>query len=653
MLALIPLVGLVYFTSQVVWEKLEVARELDVLHQYTDLSVKLSAFVHESQKERGFTAGFVASNGQKFSVELSRQRDQTNEQLEELKSFLDSFDPENAPSSFKKVFGRARQELDHLESKRASISNLSISTADAIGYYTGLHAQLLGLVSEVAKVSHEADISLAVTAYANFLLAKERNGVERAVMNGVFVKNAFSGDTLRRFTSLVAEQTAYTHAFTSLATDEQNSFYTSKMQNSAVEDVARMEALAFEKASEGDFGVDPSYWVKTITAKINVLKVVEDHLADDLESLMDNVRSAATRSLTLNIVIGLLSLIVTLIAGAMVAKSILRPVNQAISELSVASQEINEASSEVFGASNSLSDGASNQASSLEETSASLEEMSAMTRQNADNTRHATALAKDVGNSAQESQVSIENLSAAIGSIKNSADETAKIVKTIDEIAFQTNLLALNAAVEAARAGDAGKGFAVVAEEVRSLAQRSAEAAKNTAVLIDESQGNAERGVTVSKEVEAVLKEIITGVQKINGVISEVAVASEEQAKGIAQINDSVAQMDQITQSNAAHSEQTAATSRELSSQSQDLSSIVQALSTIIHGASASLRGSGPAVLTNGDAAKRLVKTRSKAAASPTTAQPAAATAGPSEKQAAVLEPAKIIPLNDGDLENF
>ncbi|HUJ75214.1 MAG TPA: methyl-accepting chemotaxis protein, partial [bacterium] len=178
----------------------------------------------------------------------------------------------------------------------------------------------------------------------------------------------------------------------------------------------------------------------------------------------------------------------------------------------------------------------------------------------------------------------MERMSAAIASIKEAADKTAKIIKTIDEIAFQTNLLALNAAVEAARAGDAGRGFAVVAEEVRNLAIRSAEAAKDTSALIEDSQERAGQGVTVSGEVGKLLSDVRGAVESVNGLLGEVTAASKEQNKGIAQINLAVGQMDTVVQASAANAEETAAASEELSAQAESLAQIVSSLKQIVLG---------------------------------------------------------------------
>lgn len=250
---------------------------------------------------------------------------------------------------------------------------------------------------------------------------------------------------------------------------------------------------------------------------------------------------------------------------------------QALSQVSTASQQVTAVSGQISGSSQALSSSATAQASSLEEVSSSLQEMSSMTRQNASNAKEARSLSEGARGTAAKGVDSMKRLSDAINRIKASSDSTAKIVKTIDEIAFQTNLLALNAAVEAARAGDAGKGFAVVAEEVRNLAMRSAEAAKNTSNLIEESVKNAEGGVNINQEVLANLREINEQVNKVSEVMAEIASASDQQSQGIDQITTAVQQMSDMTQQNAANSEESAASAVELDNLAHKMQKMVDA----------------------------------------------------------------------------
>jgi len=257
--------------------------------------------------------------------------------------------------------------------------------------------------------------------------------------------------------------------------------------------------------------------------------------------------------------------------------SLVENLGDAMGQVTEAVSQVTSASAQISQGAQSLAEGANEQASSIEEVSSSIEEMSSMTKQNAESSNQAKALAAEAHTAATEGDESMKRMAEAINQIKASADNTAKIVKSIDDIAFQTNLLALNAAVEAARAGEAGKGFAVVAEEVRNLAMRSAEAAKNTADMIEESVKNADQGVNITEEVAKSLGQIVDRTGKVGGLIADIAAASNEQATGIEQVNKAVAQMNQVTQQNAANSEESASAAEELSNQASELSNMVNA----------------------------------------------------------------------------
>jgi methyl-accepting chemotaxis protein len=234
-----------------------------------------------------------------------------------------------------------------------------------------------------------------------------------------------------------------------------------------------------------------------------------------------------------------------------------------------------------------LAEGASEQAASLEETSASLEEMSSMTKRNADSALAAKELTGQTRAAAECGARDMQEMNDAMAAIKTSGDNIAKIIKTIDEIAFQTNILALNAAVEAARAGEAGMGFAVVADEVRNLAQRSAQAAKETAEKIEDSIGKSHRGVQISGKVAGGLQEIVAKARKVDELVAEIAAASREQNEGISQVNAAIGEMDKVTQNNAASAEESASASEELNAQAATLKDSVGELLKLVDGSNA------------------------------------------------------------------
>ena len=295
----------------------------------------------------------------------------------------------------------------------------------------------------------------------------------------------------------------------------------------------------------------------------------------------------------------LIGITITLLAGIFIAWYITHTTNKRLNHVADAlndgASQVTAAAGQVSSSGQSLAEGASEQAASIEETSSSLEEMSSMTKGNAEHSHKANELGKQARSAAEKGVQDMQNMTLAMNGLKAASDDIAKIIKTIDEIAFQTNILALNAAVEAARAGEAGMGFAVVAEEVRSLAQRSAQAAKETSEKIQGTIEKTTQGVEISHKVETALAEIVTRVREVDQLVAEVASASSEQSQGISQINTAVTQMDKVTQSNAASAEESAAAAEELNAQAETMKGYVNELLALVGGSGGESAGGGHA----------------------------------------------------------
>ncbi|MFK5952307.1 MAG: methyl-accepting chemotaxis protein [Desulfobacterium sp.] len=305
------------------------------------------------------------------------------------------------------------------------------------------------------------------------------------------------------------------------------------------------------------------------------------NLADSAQEGFETSASSGKKTILIFVLAGMLT---GLGLALMLPQSITGPIQQAIEGLRSSSDEVASASHQLSSASQQLAEGSSEQAASLEETSSSMEEMSSMTKTNADNANQANDIVKESTTDMIQAQGAMVELVASMGEISKASEETQKIVKTIDEIAFQTNLLALNAAVEAARAGEAGAGFAVVADEVRNLAMRAAVAAKSTADLIEGTVKKVGAGSELVAKTNDAFEQVITGAVKIGELVAEISTASNEQASGIEQVNNVVSEMDKVTQQTAANAEESASASEEMNAQAEQMKSIIAEMISLVGG---------------------------------------------------------------------
>jgi methyl-accepting chemotaxis protein len=435
-----------------------------------------------------------------------------------------------------------------------------------------------------SSVSLKTDIMPGVIQSSKMgaLLAKDNNLLQKFVVSSGAPRDAIKkamGDITVQFDATMKEYGATTYededkALFAKVISAGEAYRSAKEQyiklietDGAVEDIMKMS----------DQKVSPGY--DAYVAATEALFTYNARNGDRISAAISD-QASSTSITTLSVSVA------ALVFGVVVGFYIIRSINKALGEISThltdGAAQTTASSTEVSTTSQSLAEGASEQAASLEETSASLEEITSMTKRNAESATQAKTLASETRAAAEEGSANMGTMKQAMDAIKDSSTNIAKIVKTIDEIAFQTNILALNAAVEAARAGEAGAGFAVVAEEVRSLAQRSATAAKETATLIEESVTRSGHGVEISGKVAQSFVAIVEKARSVDSLVGEIATASNEQSQGIGQVTTAVSQMDKVTQQNAASAEQSAAAAEELNAQSHLLHETVRQLETLV-----------------------------------------------------------------------
>jgi methyl-accepting chemotaxis protein len=317
-------------------------------------------------------------------------------------------------------------------------------------------------------------------------------------------------------------------------------------------------------------------------APTDLLDKTSARLAQVLEELRRAQAQTVARAVRRTAIAGFIAFAAVIALVTVIVRRTRRDVVALAAQLTRAAHQTAAAASQVSASAQHLSQGTTEQAAALEETSASMEEMASMTRQNAESSTEAAALMAEADRSVQASHGALAEMVRSMAEMSNSGQQVARIIRTIDEIAFQTNILALNAAVEAARAGEAGLGFAVVADEVRTLAQRSALAAKETAALIEASMVRTQEGASSVDKVAASIRGITASVTKVRTLVEDVSAASRQQAQGIGQVTQALAQMEQVTQMSAATAEESAAASEELNGQAAGTLDVVSQLDALV-----------------------------------------------------------------------
>ena len=304
LIMLIPLFVVILLAAKLAVDSFSSSRNLQSLDKVVILSIKIGNLVHETQKERGMTAGFLGSKGEKFSSELPTQRSVVDEKLKELNGFLNTFDKTAYSEEFLENLNSGLKKLQDISNIRSGVSAFNINASVAIDYYTDTNRLLLNVIGTITKLSNSAKVSQELVSYMNFLLSKERAGIERAVGTNTFAKNSFGEGMKAKFYTLVAEQNAYMDAFLKVSSLEMADFYKKTFQGESISEVEKMRKVALYSDIDSNFSIDANYWFKQMTEKINILKKIEEHISQSLINTIEKEMDIASHNM---IVYGLLS----------------------------------------------------------------------------------------------------------------------------------------------------------------------------------------------------------------------------------------------------------------------------------------------------------------------------------------------------------
>jgi len=552
------------------------------------LLASASLLINELQKERGLSVLSLSNGADQANLESQRAN---SDQM--IPRFERALREAGIPDNLKL---QGLEKMERLKTLREQVDHGG-RIAEIRSSYTNIIRTCISLQAEASKSKTTKGIGKQFLSLIILEYAKENTGLLQPIMFSIISRDKpisaeqmieLAGIKSNIESNIESPVITLSHSTRLFLNDLKNTEPWKKLN----EAYARILALS----NRGEFGVNGQDILSTITkvmADMGKAVAMELSYIDKRTAELLNTANSET---ILAIILFLAAILTAILLALFTGRSIVTSVRKAASELTESADHIASASGRLSSSSRQFAEGSSSQASAIEETSASLEEMDSMTKLNTANVVKADGLMKDANRIIANANVAMAGLTTSMEEISGASEDTSKIVKTIDEIAFQTNLLALNAAVEAARAGEVGAGFAVVADEVRNLALRAADAARSTAALIEDTAKKVNDGSRLVSTTNDEFSTVAESIASVGVLVAEIADASGQQAAGIEQVNKAVSDMDRVVQQNAASSEENAGLSEEMNVHAEQMRSLVTRLASLVGGASnTNHRGGVPA----------------------------------------------------------
>ncbi|MCK5154353.1 MAG: methyl-accepting chemotaxis protein [Spirochaetales bacterium] len=644
LLAIIPFIAVLYFSLVGINEKVTLLKDVNDSEVLTTLAVKMSAFIHETQKERGMTAGYIGSKGSSFAGPdgLPGQRKLTNSKLIDLKEYISKTDLDKFGNEFRERLVVSMKHADEYESIRKKVTSLTITTPDAIGFYSNQNSLLLEVIRFIAVNVPTVEIRTQLNAYNNFLRGKERAGIERAVLSNAFAIDKMGFDTFKIFNNLVVNQDVYFEVFMADANDEQKAYFSNTLSGSSVNEVQKMRDIAFARVGQESLGsIDPAYWFSQMTTKINLMLDIELKLASDFDIAVAEHRSSAVVGMIMFIVFVVLIVIILVILSIYVVLRVTKPIEklkkvvsevakgdltanftdsstgtavvandelgdltlsfidmtknlkEVISSIVEGSNDLTLSSSELLEVSVGLASEASASTEKAGTVAAAAEELNANSSSVSDGMNQSSENLNGVASASEE-------MSATISQIVQNTEKAMNITSEAVKQSKEVSILMKDLGESANDIGKVTETITSISDQTNLLAlnatieaARAGTAGKGFAVVASEIKDLAKQTAEATEDIRIKIERIQTSttnsitdinkiteiVQQVNDYVTTIVAAVEEQAVTTKDITDNIGHASLAVQDATERSGQNSTVSQEIAREIAEVSSSAGAIS--------------------------------------------------------------------------